>query len=47
MAGDATNTYAQSPPPSVPTFVNIDQQYIDWYYARNGVRLDKSMVLPV
>jgi hypothetical protein len=28
---DATNAYANSPPPDQPTFVYIDEQYADWY----------------
>ena len=47
MAGDATNACAQSPPPSEETFVNVNQQYIDWYFDRYGTVLDKSMVLSV
>jgi hypothetical protein len=31
---DATNAYANSPPPEQPTFVYIDDQYADWYAAR-------------
>ena len=44
---DATNAYANSPPPEQPTFVRIDDQYADWYEARFGVPIDRSMVLPV
>ncbi|KAI2505295.1 Reverse transcriptase (RNA-dependent DNA polymerase) [Fragilaria crotonensis] len=32
---DATNAYANSPPPNQPTFVVIDDQYADWYLARH------------
>ena len=44
---DATNAYANSPPPEQPTFVYIDDQYADWYLARFGVSLSRDMVLPV
>ena len=44
---DATNAYANSPPPDQPTFVFIDNQYADWYLARYGVKLFCDMVLPV
>jgi Reverse transcriptase (RNA-dependent DNA polymerase)/GAG-pre-integrase domain len=44
---DATNAYANSPPPEQPTFVYIDDQYADWYFARFGVRVSRDMVLPV
>ena len=44
---DATNAYANSPPPDQPTFVVIDDQYADWYLARHGVAISRNMVLPV
>ena len=47
LSADATNAYANSPPPTVPTFVRIDDAYADWYKERFGVDLDRRMVLPV
>jgi Reverse transcriptase (RNA-dependent DNA polymerase) len=44
---DADNAYANSPPPGRPTFVRVDNAYAEWYLARHGVLLDRSMVLPV
>ena len=44
---DATNAYANSPPPGQPTFVYIDDQYADWYAARHSVNISRDMVLPV
>jgi hypothetical protein len=44
---DATNAYANVPPPNQPTFVVIDDQYADWYLARHGVAIPCDMVLPV
>jgi Reverse transcriptase (RNA-dependent DNA polymerase) len=44
---DAANAFANSPPPSVPTYVAIDDAYFEWYEARHGKRLDRKMVLPV
>jgi hypothetical protein len=44
---DATNAYANSPPPNQPTFVVIDDQYADWYLARHEVTIPRDMVLPV
>jgi hypothetical protein len=44
---DATNAYANSPPPNQPTFVIIDDQYADWYLARHGAAIPRDMVLPV
>ena len=31
----------------MPTFVSIDDPYAEWYKARHGVDLDRTMVLPV
>ena len=47
ISADATNGYANSPPPGVPTYVWVDDPYIDWYYEKHGVKLTKDMVLPV
>jgi hypothetical protein len=45
---NATNAYANSPPPDQPSFVYIDDhQYADWYAARYGVSVSKDMVRPV
>jgi hypothetical protein len=44
---DATNAYANSPPPNQPTFVVIDAQYANWYLRRHGRVVPKDMVLPV
>ena len=45
--GDAIDAYAHSPPPETPTFVSIDDAYVDWYEARFKRKLDRSKVLPV
>ncbi len=47
ISADATNAYANSPPPEVPTFVWVDDPYIDWYFEKFGEKLTKDMVLPV
>lgn len=44
---DATKAYANSPPPEQPTFVFINEEYADWYYARTGTTISRDMVLPV
>ena len=44
---DATNAYANSPPPDQPTYVYIDQPYADWFLARYGFAVERDMVLPV
>jgi hypothetical protein len=33
---DATNAYANSLPPNQPTFVDIGEQYANWYFRRHG-----------
>ncbi|KAI2490990.1 Reverse transcriptase (RNA-dependent DNA polymerase) [Fragilaria crotonensis] len=43
---DATNAYANSPPPDQPTFVYIDEQYADWYAVTYGIDISRDMVLP-
>ena len=45
--GDATDAYAHSPPPERPTFIALDDAYIDWYQHRFNITLDRSLVLPV
>ena len=44
---DATNAYANSPPPDQPTYVFIDEQYVDWYFTTHGITLSRDYVLPV
>ncbi|KAI2501346.1 retrotransposon [Fragilaria crotonensis] len=44
---DATNAYANSPPPDQPTFVYIDEQYADWYATTYGIDISRDHVLPV
>ena len=44
---DATNAYANSPPPAQPTFVRVDDQYAAWYLERHQIQLSSSMALPV
>jgi Reverse transcriptase (RNA-dependent DNA polymerase) len=47
FGADAANAFANSPPPSVPTYVAIDDAYAEWYLARHGTKLDRRQVLPV
>jgi hypothetical protein len=44
---DATNAYANSPPPDQATFVYIDEQYADWYAVTHGIDISRDNVLPV
>ena len=46
-SGDAQDAYAHSPPPEVPTYVSIDDQYADWYEHTKGKKVNRSHVLPV
>jgi hypothetical protein len=39
--------FTNSPPPDQPTFVTIDDQYADRYFARFGFAVSRDMVLPV
>jgi hypothetical protein len=47
FGGDAKDAYAHSPPPKVPTYVHVDDAYADWYHARCGNPVDRTLVLPV
>ena len=47
FGGDAQDAFAHSPPPEHPTFISLDNAYIEWYKERFGVDLDRSLVLPV
>jgi hypothetical protein len=45
--GDARDAFAHSPGPSVPTFLRLDDAFIDWYATTYGKQLDRSQVLPI
>eukprot|EP00957_Ditylum_brightwellii_P108535 8278298-Ditylum_brightwellii.AAC.1 len=47
IGADATTAFAQSPPPTEPTYMRIDDQNADWYKNKYGNDLDHSKVLPV
>jgi hypothetical protein len=44
---DATNAYANSPPPDQPTYVHVDHQYADWFLLRYDEEVPLDHVLPV
>jgi hypothetical protein len=44
---DATNAYANLPPPDHPTYMFVDNQYAKWYLHRHGIAVSCDMVLPV
>jgi hypothetical protein len=45
--GDARDAFAHSPGPTVPTFLRLDDAFIEWYHARFNVRLPRHQVLPI
>jgi hypothetical protein len=47
MGADYTNARANSPSPTQPTYVQIDDTYADWYRSHNGKEVDHLLVLPV
>jgi hypothetical protein len=44
---DATNAYANSPPPDQPTHVHVDHQYADWFLLQYNEEVPLNYVLPV
>ena len=49
IGADASNAFAEAPPPKEPLYVTIDQQYREWYQTRypNEPPIPKGYVLPV
>ena len=49
IGADASNAFAEAPPPKDPLFVIVDQQYKDWYANRfpNEPPIPIGHVLPV
>ena len=45
--GDAKDSFAHLPGPSMPTFMKLDDAFRDWRLEHTGVLLDKDLVLPV
>uniref|UniRef100_A0A7S4EK56 Uncharacterized protein n=1 Tax=Pseudo-nitzschia australis TaxID=44445 RepID=A0A7S4EK56_9STRA len=46
-AGDAKDAHAHSPPPDTPTYVALDNPFVDWYKRKLGKTIDPKHVLPV
>ena len=44
---DYTNAFAISPSPTQPTYVRIDDAFVDWYRSRHGKEVDRLLVLLV
>jgi hypothetical protein len=47
FGADAVNAFAQSPPPSEPTYVRIDPQMREWLQEQRGIKVDDGDVRPV
>jgi hypothetical protein len=47
MGADYTDAYANAPSPTQPTYVRIDDAYVDWFRSRHGKEVDHSLMLPV
>ena len=44
---DIVNGYAHAPPPDIPTYLVIDEQYADWYLQKFHEEIDRDLVIPV
>ena len=44
---DVINGYQHAPPPATPTYVEIDEQYADWYANKFATPVDRSLVIPL
>ena len=47
FGGDAKDAFAHSPGPSTATFLRIDDAFAEWYEAKMGKPIDRSLVLPI
>ena len=48
IGADASNAFAEAPPPKAPLFVTIDQPFKEWFQERfPDAHLDDEFVLPV
>lgn len=44
---DASNAFAEAPPPKIPLYVRVDKPYREWYKNKYGETLGENMVLRV
>lgn len=44
---DASNAFAEAPPPKAPLYVTVDQQYREWWASKSRKPIPKGYVLPV
>ena len=47
LGADASNAFAEAPPPKAPLYVEIDQQYREWWISKGREEIPKGYVLPV
>jgi len=47
IGADASNAFAEAPPPKAPLYVLVDKPYREWYKNKNGIDLPKGYVLRV
>ena len=47
VGADASNAFAEAPPPKAPLFVEIDEQYREWWKSKGKPEIPKNHVLPV
>ena len=44
---DASNAFAEAPPPKAPLYLKVDQAYIDWYQNKTGITLSNDTYVKV
>ena len=44
---DASNAFAEAPPPTAPLYLKVDQAYIDWYLHKTGKTLQPDTYVKV
>ena len=47
IGADASNAFAEAPPPKAPLYVLVDRQYREWYYDKYKKHVPKGYVLRV
>ena len=47
IGADASNAFAEAPPPKAPLYVLVDKQYREWYKTKTGRNVPKGYVLRV
>ena len=47
IGADASNAFAEAPPPKAPLYVLVDKPYREWYKRKHGIDVPKGSVLRV